>query len=309
MPSPSAEDDMENRDQLIEGILNRLASAEDFDDIKWILGETIVTAVQKKADQVAQANTTSLGGAGLNTVIKRIPLGDCCDWCWSVAGIHSYPVDREIYRRHTNCQCSVIYDPQNAKYKVQNVYTKEKFDTEVRALEESMKEYGLTKKDVWYTYKARDLKLSNITDVSKEYAAVKPAKAESVVIPSDYDTNLHAVETEEANWLSKRLGTEIELLAESAVPGKKTADYLIDGTFWELKSISTGKAADSALRKALKQISEKPGGIILRCANKDITMDEVLDHIEKRIKRGVDFDFDIVITQDEEITAALRYKK
>ena len=300
---------MANRDQLIEGILNRLASAEDFDDIKWILGETVVTAVQKKSDEVAQANTTSLGGAGLNTVIKRIPLGDCCDWCWSVAGIHSYPVDREIYRRHTNCQCSVIYDPQNAKYKVQNVYTKETFDTAVQALEESMKDYGLTKKDTWYTYKARDLKISNITDVSKEYAAVKPAKTANVVIPDGYDTDLHAAETAEANWLSKRLGTKVELLTESAVPGEMRADYLMNGAYWELKTISTGKATNSALRKAFKQIRTNPGGVILSCAGGDIQIDEVLDNIERRIRQGIHIDFDIIIKQNGEIIEALRYKK
>lgn len=300
---------MANRDQLIEGILNRLASAEDFDDIKWILGETVVTAVQKKSDEVAQANTTSLGGAGLNTVIKRIPLGDCCDWCWSVAGIHSYPVDREIYRRHTNCQCSVIYDPQNAKYKVQNVYTKETFDTAVQALEESMKDYGLTKKDTWYTYKARDLGISNITDVSKEYAAVKSAKTSNVVIPDGYDTDLHAAETAEANWLSKRLGTKVELLTESAVPGEMRADYLMNGAYWELKTISTGKAANSALRKAFKQIRTNPGGVILSCAGGDIQIDEVLDNIERRIRQGIHIDFDIIIEQNGKIIEALRYKK
>ena len=300
---------MANRDQLIEGILNRLASAEDFDDIKWILGETVVTAVQKKSDEVAQANTTSLGGAGLNTVIKRIPLGDCCDWCWSVAGIHSYPVDREIYRRHTNCQCSVIYDPQNAKYKVQNVYTKETYDTAVQALEESMKDYGLTKKDTWYTYKARDLKISNITDVSKEYAAMKPTKTANVVIPDGYDTDLHAAETAEANWLSKRLGTKVELLTESAVPGEMRADYLMNGAYWELKTISTGKAANSALRKAFKQIRTNPGGVILSCAGGDIQIDEVLDNIERRIRQGIHIDFDIIIEQNGEIIEALRYKK
>ena len=146
---------MAARDGLIEGILNRLAAAEDFNDISWILGETVVTATQKKADAIVKSNVSFQAESGLNPVLKRIPLGTCCNWCRQLAGVYyNYPFPDEYYQRHTNCKCTILFDIRTGKSgSVTNTYTKEKFDDEVAALKKSLKDYNLTESDTWDYYK------------------------------------------------------------------------------------------------------------------------------------------------------------
>ena len=43
----------------------------------------------------------------------------------------------------------------------------------------------------------------------------------------------------------------------------KNPDYKWNNKFWELKGIRSGTSLDAAIRKAIKQISLNPGGIII----------------------------------------------
>ena len=156
MRSLQTGDNMAKRSELINGILNRLASAENFNDISWILGETVITATRKYADAITKSNVTFQGESGLSPVLKRIPLGGCCEWCQNKAGVYyNYPFPDELYKRHRNCRCSILFDTRTSKSgSVTNASTKETFDTEVEALEQSLKDYNLTKKDTWDYYKS-----------------------------------------------------------------------------------------------------------------------------------------------------------
>ena len=72
----------------------------------------------------------------------------------------------------------------------------------------------------------------------------------------------HADEVKTAQWLHDHLGGNIVLLNEvNNYKGHDTGPYLE----WEdvgLKTASTEKSANSAVRHGLKQIQENPGGII-----------------------------------------------
>ena len=78
--------------------------------------------------------------------------------------------------------------------------------------------------------------------------------------PDDYNRSTHKSEIKVAEWLLENFGGDIRLLSESKKQGVKTPDYDWKGKFWDLKEISTNAAADSAIRKGLKQISSNPGG-------------------------------------------------
>lgn len=57
-----------------------------------------------------EANAQFQGESGLTPKIVRKSAYRCCEWCSRMAGTYTYPVaDRNIYRRHKNCRCTVEY--------------------------------------------------------------------------------------------------------------------------------------------------------------------------------------------------------
>jgi hypothetical protein len=112
-----------NQDR-IDGIVNRLASTETFDDVSWILESPIVNFCQSVVDDVMEENMKLHKDAGLHPTIVRKATGRCCDWCRSVAGTYEYSpqMDRNVYRRHENCRCTTEYNPGDGKR--QDVWTK-----------------------------------------------------------------------------------------------------------------------------------------------------------------------------------------
>lgn len=107
----------------INGILNRLDAAADYEDVAWILGEPVVTYSRGVVDAALKANVDFQGKTGLQPkVVRRAPY-KCCEWCSRLAGSYTYPdVPRDVYRRHRNCRCVVEYDPGSGRR--QNVHTK-----------------------------------------------------------------------------------------------------------------------------------------------------------------------------------------
>ena len=100
----------------IDGILNRLAHAESFEDIKWILDEPIKTFARSTVNDAIKANAEFHAKAGMTPKIVRKMAGDCCDWCKVVEGTYIYPdVPRDIYRRHSRCDCTVDFIPTKGK--------------------------------------------------------------------------------------------------------------------------------------------------------------------------------------------------
>ena len=112
-----------NQDR-IAGIVNRVSMEENFDEIKWILGEPIVNFSQSIVDDSIKVNAEFHGKAGMKPKIVREMAGNCCDWCKALAGKYTYPdVPHDIYKRHQRCRCTVDYVPGDGK--VQNVHTKQ----------------------------------------------------------------------------------------------------------------------------------------------------------------------------------------
>lgn len=106
----------------IDGILNRLAHAESFEDIKWILDEPIKTFARSTVDDAIKSNAEFHAKAGMSPKIVRKMAGNCCDWCKAVAGTYIYPdVPHDVYRRHNRCRCTVDYVAGKRK---QNVWNK-----------------------------------------------------------------------------------------------------------------------------------------------------------------------------------------
>lgn len=108
----------------IEGFINKLSAAENFDDVLWVLGDPVVNYSQAVVESVLKANVNFQGKAGLRPRIIRKAERKCCAFCKSLAGEYDYPdVPDDVYRRHENCRCTVDYDPGSGRR--QNVHTKQ----------------------------------------------------------------------------------------------------------------------------------------------------------------------------------------
>ncbi|EMF0099677.1 hypothetical protein OSF83_002528 [Enterococcus hirae] len=111
-----------NQDR-IDGIVNRISSEEDFESIKWLLGDPIINFSQSIVDDGIKANAEFHAKAGLHPQITRKVSGHACEWCRRLAGTYGYyEAPKEVYQRHERCRCMVDYNPGNGRK--QDVWSK-----------------------------------------------------------------------------------------------------------------------------------------------------------------------------------------
>ena len=147
-------------------------------------------------------------------------------------------------------------------------------------------------------------------DVSAEYAAQATPGEGTITQDDGYDTDRHTEETKIAEWLRSKFGGDIRLLNESKVDHEKRADLLWRGKLWDLKTASTEKAANTAIKRGLQQIRPNPGGIILDYKDIEISMDLLKQVIDKRMEWLSEGEtVDIMIVRNGEVVKVLRYKK
>lgn len=127
----------------IYGIVNKVADAESFDTVKWVLDAPVVNFSMNVVDETLRANVDFQGRSGLTPKVIRKSERKCCKWCSDLVGVYDYPVDREVYQRHERCRCTVEYDPADGKRRRQNVYTKQWTDESGNAIIEARKKIGI----------------------------------------------------------------------------------------------------------------------------------------------------------------------
>ena len=115
---------------------------------------------------------------------------------------------------------------------------------------------------------------------------IKTNNNSNIIIPVDYMASKHEEELRVARLLKDKIGGIIHILNESNVDGEKMPDYLWDSKLWELKSISTKESIDRQVRKAIKQIWNNPGGIVLDIKKRCLEEDEIVDIAFNRINRS-----------------------
>lgn len=131
-----------NQDR-IDGIINRISSGENFDEIKWILDDPIINFSQSIVDEAIEKNAKFHSKSGLAPKLVRRVYGHACDWCRDLAGTYDYrSAPKDIYRRHERCHCTVDYVPKEGKR--QDVWSKQWKDTKKDAKIEERKAIGLS---------------------------------------------------------------------------------------------------------------------------------------------------------------------
>ena len=92
-----------------------------------------------------------------------------------------------------------------------------------------------------------------------------------------------------------------------SVYGAKTPDYEWNGRFWELKTLKSEKSVDAALRKAISQIYEKPGGVILDFGRNQISLSRVESAAKSRVETSCRFRMDIMIISGGKLEKIIRF--
>lgn len=120
-----------NQDR-IDGIVNRISS-EPFENVSWLLKAPVENFARSVVDDAVKVNADFHYKSGLQPVIKRTTDGKCCKWCSERAGTYPYKpdMDRDVFRRHENCGCTVAYYPDVKSKERQDVWNKQWYETEI----------------------------------------------------------------------------------------------------------------------------------------------------------------------------------
>lgn len=280
----------------IDSIINKLTS-DQFDKVAFILQEPVAHFSQSIVDDTIKANAELHSRSGLHPKITRKVRGGCCKWCMNLSGTYAYPDDvpDDVYRRHDHCRCEVLYDPGEGK-QVQNVHTKSWENQE---------------EDIQRRIEFSTSKVSKYAeDVTAEYfGTAKPGEG-SISYDDGYDVSSHKHEVQMANFLFEKFGGDLTLLKERNIKDVKTPDYVWNSKCWDLKNVSSEKAAYSAVRHGIKQIIENPGGLILDYRNTDKNnLQLIINQIDDRMQRTKVENADIMIILENNRIKIYRYKK
>lgn len=111
----------------IDGIITEICNAESYESGKETLFDQIGNFLEGRVDDFVQENASFQQSAGLSPTIERIPDGNCCPWCSALAGTYDYSTlhkGGDVFRRHNNCHCRVLFNPGDGSKRRQNVHSK-----------------------------------------------------------------------------------------------------------------------------------------------------------------------------------------
>ena len=288
----------------IDDIVSHAANIEKFDDVIDKIGYSMENLYQHVVDESIRCNADMHYKLGFKPKIIRIAESKCCEWCSNLEGTYNYAdvsnQGNDVFRRHRNCRCTVLYEEKKGdKYKRTDVWSK-------KTLSEEQVEKLTKKKNVNYLPKTSNG--YSVVDVTKSYLLDSTKNRGIIDFDEGYKINDNKEEVRIAKFLHNNLGGNIKLLKASNAA--KRADYYWNENLWELKTITTEKSVDSALRHALKQIFDNPGGIIIDCKNK-MNDKLLLDNISNRICRYQDSNFiiDVMVINSNNQIRVLRFDK
>ena len=295
-------------------------------------GETakMVNATKQSPPQLQGGVSRLVKRAGADTTLKNairdgaewawVPHGDTCPFCltlasrgWQKASAKALKGGHaEHIHAHCNCEYAIRFDSRTTVAGYDPEKYREQYDAaggDINAMRraqyaENRDAINAQKRAAYAARKERNGPM----DVLDEYVRSKTPGQGTITFDEGYSRAHHADEIKTAQWLHDTLGGDIVLLQEN-LGGAKKPDYIWRGKFWELKNITSDKAADSAVRGALKQIAETPGGVILDCGENEIEISALQAVIDARISRSGKFPVDVLVLHRKELLAALRYKK
>lgn len=273
----------------------------------------------------AAADTTLKNAVRDGAEWAWVPHGDTCPFCITLASNGWQKASSKVLKGghaehiHANCDCEFAirfdhkttvagYDPD--KYLAQYNAAGGDINKMRRVNYAANKErINAQKRAAYAARKARERPQTGLRDVLAEYLSNARPGTGTVTYEDGYHVSHHGEEIKTAQWLHENLGGDIVLLTENGGLYEKTPDFLWRGKGWELKTTTTEKSADSALRSALKQILENPGGVILDYGNNTVSISDIEGIVARRLERQEKCTADILILNHGRLVKAIRYKK
>ena len=258
--------------------------------------ENAAAALENAASSIVtdyiKDNVEYRASSGLKETIIREELASCCKWCHALAGEYEYGMEpSDIYRRHDNCKCIVLF--KSAKGKYQDVWSKKKYDTYEKAKEEKIKELTATQdkeiaqltrkaindnepfidiKDYWYNFGGEGKVIEDsyyFDGVTKHYL-----DGGRVFVNADKR------EKDVAEIISNKYGKVVHRVPEVKWPqNKKTPDYIIDNEYWDLKSVKGN--GDNTIRNAIRNSKEQSKNFIIDITNNTENRENLIKKIQR----------------------------
>lgn len=265
-----------------------------------------------------------------------IPGGLGCAFCLTLASRGWQRASKKAIKNghaqhiHAHCKCNYAirfssktnvagYDPDKYLRMYENAEgstPSEKINSMRRAQREENKELvNAQQREAYHARKAMEASgAKTITlratrgSVTAEYIkAAKPGSG-SVILGNGYQKDTHPEEVKIAQWLHDNLGGDITLLQEANEDKVKTPDYLWNEKLWDLKTISSEKAANSAVRHGFAQIQANPGGIILDLGGLDFSEEKLWAVVDKRMGwYETNGNIDILVLSKGKLVSVRRY--
>ena len=286
--------DGEFPEERIRGIVDKAASAETPEALRDWFGEPIVNCSESFFDGFVQANADFRQSAGMAPKIVRTVVGSCCDWCAELAGTYDYADVRhgsDVFRRHKYCRCTVTFVSGGKR---QNVWTKQSWQEAPETLK-AQKTVGLEQ--------------GRGQDVTPAYFGTATPGEGKIEYAPGYKQRHHTEEIQTAQWIHDTFGGDLSLLTEAKEMDRKTPDFEWRSRLWELKTTSSLNAVDQAVRGALKQIANNPGGIIIDARQANLSEQALRRTVCHRLDRSAISTLDVIIRLTNGETVIIRHKK
>ena len=282
-------------EERVRGLIDKMASESEVEKALQWLGEPIVNCTSSFFDGFVEENADFRHRSGMHETIERVATPGSCKWCQAVAGLHEYSPDmnRDVFRRHENCQCLVTFQSGRKR---QNVWSKELWEEEgglnPRNERNNTGNKAQKGKDVTLEYIAREGHYNRRYSFERNYSEPDPVE--------------HSRKIKTAKLLARKY--DLQVVLKETIDGELSPDFEINEKLWDLKSVSTEKAANSAIRHGLKQIEGNPGGIILNYEQNSFDIKELNDVIGQRMGWYRDKNVDIMIIAKNEILRVFRFR-
>ena len=271
----------------------------------------------------AGADTTLQNARRDRAQFAWIPHGDTCAFCLMLASngwrnqSQNAMKNGHVSHIHSNCDCTYAvrfdsrttvagYDPD--RYLEQYRAANGDLNAMRRADYQANKDIiNAQKRRAYASRKGLELRAAR-GDVTSEYLKSAKPGIGNITLDKGYTESKHREEIKIAQWLHDTIGGDIVLLCETNEDKVKTPDYLWNEKMWDLKTISSEKAANSAVRHGIAQIRENPGGIILDFGDREFSLSALLDVIDRRMGwYDTNGSVDILVLSKGKLISAKRY--
>ena len=263
--------------------------SNDRDTFDRLLGQTVDNICQSFLDDWTRENARLSASAGLRATITREEVSKCCKWCHALAGTYEYGKEpKDIYRRHDNCKCAVIFKRDKEPY--QDVWTKKQYQTYEAARNNSEAALRVATKATSKT--ATTAATRKEINVRREYLdSATPGKG---TVTASAEASPHI--TKLAEWLHKTLGGDIKLTVDS---------FKWRGKSWRIVAPDNASDIEAAIKSSLSG-----DGIVIDLSG--ISSSEQLKALEaanRVLAEGIAKDTDVIVKIGDRLSSLVRYKK